>query len=899
MSSTEGHISFNFGPFRLNSMERFLEKDGERVPLGSRALDLLSILVEHNGNIVSKRELTARAWPDTVVDEVSLRVHISSLRKMLGNGPGGMPYITNVSGRGYMFSAAAVSEAVQPVGERLYSDIPAPTDHVALPMRLSRMIGREESVSEIRSLLLQTRFVSIVGVGGLGKTTVAVAVAHEVRDRYVDGAFFVDLTSVAEGRHVSSTIAALLGTSVPGHDPVSHLVEFLRTKNVLLVLDNAEHLVDELALLAERLVERCPKIGVLVTSREALRVEGEHIYNLRPLDVPPRQADLANPELMAYPAVRLFVDRAFAGGGPRDLNDAEADIAAEICRRLDGVALAIELVAGRAATYGIVSMLDLLDHRFGIHWHGRRTALPRHQTLAALHDWSYNLLDEAERAVLRRLGCFFGPFTVHAASAVIDMDLSIPSMIEMLADKSLISRVSTSEGQMKYRLAETTRAYCLEKLLARESEASAIFRAHALYYVGLLERAESDHIFRTVGLALNKTEMLGNIRSALDWCVSERGDIGIGLRLAACAAPIFLELSLLSECHEWAVKIITRLPAEARGSRDEALMYRALAISGIIKRDAQAEVPKAFARAIDIARSLSDNPLHLDLLAGYHIFVMRSGDCGLGMEISMEAEALCGQMTDRDAERLALWLRGISHSYAGEHELAVRYFARSCSDNLPLILDLNLVVFTQQVRALVQYARCLVRDGSMVAARRLIERAVMAASTYGHPIPHCIALAYSSQALVWSGDWDEAEQLLTTLANVSQQHSLHAFKAVSLGISGEMDIAKGDASSGVGQLRDALEIMRIENHHHMVVSFTAALANGLVDLGELDAALFNLDRAIELAEASGEKFQMIDLIEFRDGLRVKVIVGCDKTASSVIGQPADEDELSSIVCSTR
>ncbi len=859
MASPDGHLPFTFGQFRLHPTERSLEKNGDRIPLGSRAFDLLAILVENNGNIVTKKELTARAWPDTVVDEVSLRVHISAVRKALGNGPNGTSYITNVSGRGYMFSAAASSEAKAAPASG--PEVAAPASD--LPMPLARMVGRTGNIEEIEELLAETRFVTIVGVGGLGKTTVAVAVAHRLCGNFADGAFFVDLASIGEGRLVASTVAALLGTSVPSHDPLPHLIEFLRGRNLLLVLDNAEHLIDDVAVLAERIIERCGELSILTTSREALRVEGEYVYNLAPLEVPPRGTGAERDALVAYPAVQLFIDRAFANGGRRELDVAEAAVTAEICRRLDGVALAIELVAGRAATHGVSKMLDLLDHRFGIHWQGRRTALPRHQTLSALHDWSYVLLDDAEKLVLRRLGCFSGPFTLVGAAAVIGDDLPVHDIVEALCAKSLVSRIPTADGILRYRLAETTRAYTQEKLRGDHGELSGVMRAHALYHAELLERSAPAHGFHITGLARTGTELLGNIRSALEWCFGEQGNAELALRLTASASPLFLELSLLAECHGWASMAIEILPEEMRGTRHEALVHQALAISGIINRDAQAGIAQAFGRALEIARALNDRLLQLDLLAGYHIFVMRAGDCRTAEQISAEAEAIAAEISDRNAELLVWWLRGVSHSYAGEDGMAIRYFERGCAEDVPGGLDLNLVVFTQKIRAMVQYARCLMRLGSPDRARLVAYRAVETAAEYGHPIPHCIALAYAAEALVWNSDWDEALELAGGLSMISQRHSLSAFKAVSIGIAGEIDVYRGNAARGIEQLRDALGAMRAENHFHMSVSFTAAVAQGLADLGEIREALSALDRAIELAETSGEKFQMPDMLELR------------------------------------
>lgn len=845
-----------FGPFRVIPAERVVEKDGERVQVGSRAFDLLLALVENGGEVVSKKQLTSRAWPGIVVDEVSLRVHISGLRKILGNTPLGTPYITNVSGRGYMLAVPVEQDDVGLQSLTLAPDPPT----VQFPSRLTRMVGRDDCVRAIGALLRETRFVSIVGVGGLGKTTVAIAAAHELSDEFVDGTFFVDLASVQDGALVASTIASLFGVSTPASDQVPTLVTFLRQKRALLVLDNAEHLIADVAVLAERIFDRCLGVHILTTTREALRVEGEHVYNLAALEIPPLECGQGGRGIGDYASVKLFIDRAFASGGRRDLDTAELEIAAGICRRLDGVALAIELAAGRAAMHGVAGVQDLLDRRFGLHWQGRRTALPRHQTLAALHDWSYNLLNSDEKLVLRKLGCFAGPFTIEAALSIVGDRWPAPEVIDALSQKSLISRLSGPEGKVAYRLAEATRAYCADKFRADRDEQDQVSTAHAAYYTQLLEKLTSgrDH-FRVSGLSGIKPELLGNIRQALESSFGS-GNTKVGVRLVASSSALLLELSLLTECHTWASRALEVMPAELSGSISDALINQSLAISGIIVRDGYPRVKQAFATALKIARAHGQARLELDILAGMHIFYMRAGECYAGAEVASECEEAGHGIDDGDARALANWIKGISFSYAGDALAAIPCFERSLTEDAPRGLDLNLVVFTQRIRAIVQYSRCLLVQGSASLAKMTAARAVQDATAYGHPIPRCIALAYAASAYIWKGDWDDATSLLDELAAVSLQHSLVAFHAVSEGLRGELEVRNGSPTLGIPRLRNALAVMAEENHQHMVVSFLAALAEGLSDTGKHSEALLTLARAMARAEQSGEMYQMVEML---------------------------------------
>src|SRR5271156_3890981 len=340
----------SFGPFNLFAAERLLKKADEPIALGGRAIDILIALVEQAGEVVPQRELISRVWPDVTVEDANLRFQIAALRKALGDGRDGARYVSNVVGRGYCF-VAPVTRSSKPV---VSASETTTTERVQkLPPRLARMVGRDDTVRALAQQLQVWRFVSIVGPAGVGKTTVAISAAHTLIDGFHDAVFFIDLAALTDPQLVPTAVASALGLVVQTQDPVVGLLAFIGDRKILLVLDNCEHVIGVAAALAERLVSEAPQAHILATSREALRVEGEHVHLLYSLDCPPEGAGLTASEALQYPAAQLFMERATASGHGGALSDIDAPIVGGICRRLDGIALAIELAAGRVGCVGI------------------------------------------------------------------------------------------------------------------------------------------------------------------------------------------------------------------------------------------------------------------------------------------------------------------------------------------------------------------------------------------------------------------------------------------------------------------------------------------------------------------------------------------------------------------
>jgi predicted ATPase/DNA-binding winged helix-turn-helix (wHTH) protein len=566
-----GRIKLSFKGFCLYPDERLLLKDDSVVPLGSRALDILLILIARAGELVTKQELIAAVWPDVSVEEVSLRVHITSLRKILDGGQSASSIIRNVSGRGYCF-VAPISGSTDHQRREAYlgTDI---LPHVG-PRLLSCVIGRESCIAAIAKKLLSSRFVTITGAGGAGKTTVALASADRLGATFADGVYFVDFERLTSGIHVAGALISALGL-MPSPDPFGMVLAFLRTRRALLVLDNCEHLLETIASLAELIVRDAPGVHLLATSREPLRAGGEHVYRLPSLAVPPEGCALTAEDALSYPAVQFFIERVAAGGYPFEFRDEDAPVAAAICRRLDGVALALELVAGRVDAYGLHEVAGLLDTKLKLSWKGARTAIPRHQTLNATLDWSYNLLSETERQTLCRLSVFKGFFSLQAAQAVCsrgDADSDVASIVAILVSKSLIS-TDLYEGQLQYRLPHTAHIYLTGKL-SESGELHSTSRRHALFFCRYIEDLEDGSSTNSVTeQVVRYREVLDNVRTALEWSFSDAGDLEVAKSIVSASIGIFLALSLFNEGQEWTRRAI------ATFDNDEVAMRREMALS--------------------------------------------------------------------------------------------------------------------------------------------------------------------------------------------------------------------------------------------------------------------------------------------------------------------------------
>ena len=453
---------------------------------------------------------------------------------------------------------AAPERIYQLLGPGLASDFPPLRSLDAVPNNLPRLlnplIGRERDTADIEALLIEHRLVTLVGAGGIGKTSLSLQVGADLLGRFPDGVWLAELAPLAKAELVGETVAALFGLPVQqGRPATDAIAAFLQRKCLLLILDNCEHLIEATARVADTLLIACSAVSLLATSREALAVRGEHAHHIRLLDVPTRSGGITAAQAIEHSAVRLFVERAGLALGRFSLDDETAPVVAEICRRLDGIPLAIELAAPRLKMLKPVDLLARLDDRLRLLTGGSRTALPRQQTLRALIEWSYALLSEAEQALLRRLGVFGGSFALDAVAAVAAGhpigEWESFDLLANLVDKSLVMPL-VGEGETRYRMLETTRAFALEKL-AGSDEADVAGRL-CQHMVREFEQAERAWPIVPTAIWLATYEPdLDNLRAVLGWALRRDGNPARGLELVGHTDWLWRELSLLPERRRW------------------------------------------------------------------------------------------------------------------------------------------------------------------------------------------------------------------------------------------------------------------------------------------------------------------------------------------------------------
>ncbi len=854
---------YESGQWQVHLGRRELLARGIAVPIGARAFEIIEVLVQSANEVVTKDDLMNRIWPGAAIGDNTLQVHISAIRKALGPD---RAMLKTASGRGYRllgsWTPRQQGRATVPVAAPPLREPGTQTAH-NFPLAVGQLVGRDAAVRHVRDLVSAYRVVTIAGPGGIGKTSLAIEVARDLVTDFDDGGWLVELAALQHPDLVPATVAGALGLKLSGEISAEIVARAVGTKHLLLVLDNCEHVIDAAADLAEHFTRLCPNTTILATSREVLRIAGETVYRVPPLDVPALGQETPD-HILGHSAVTLFIAKVNALGIGFSPRAQELASVATICRRLDGIPLAIEFAAARAASLGVDQVLSRLDDRFNLLTSGRRTALPKHQTLRATLDWSYQLLPEPERRVLQRLAIFAAAFSLEAASAVTGTGqgraADIAEAIANLVAKSLVT-ADFSVAVTRFRLLETTRAYALERLL-EVAETQQIAWRHAEYYRGYLERMEHEQETGPVSLA-----DLGNVRAALEWCFSADGNAAVGTGLAAAAAPAVLALSLLTVCHRWSERALLGLADASRGGREEMQLQAALGISLFFTRGSTEATRMALTRGLAIAEACGDARTQVRLLGPLAIFHVRFGDFNAAMRYSKRASAICETLTDPGALALAHCCAGMSFLHAGElADARVELEAAGQLRQSSSAKSISYFGFDYYSLAGVSLAQTLWFLGHPAQAVEQARQIISHAADLNHLVTLSFTLHWAIPVYLLTGDLQTAEAHTDWLISRAETHSLLPYIAMGRGFKGELAIRRGDAKAGVEAIQTALAGLFATRHELLITPFSISLAQGLAAIGRFAEAMTLIDERIRLAGINGNVCHLPELLRVKGGL---------------------------------
>jgi predicted ATPase/DNA-binding winged helix-turn-helix (wHTH) protein len=754
-------VGYRFGRFELLPEERQLLAGGVAVRVTPHAFDLLVVLLECAGRLVTKEHLLNRVWARVVVEENTLQAHISALRKVLG-----VDAIATVSGRGYRFVPEVVRLDCAPT-----SDVRRRKHN--LPNSLDCFIGREEEIAHVKALLASTRFLTVTGAGGCGKTRLAVRVALEMVDEFSEGCWLVELAPLVDSSRVLGAVASALGVPVPSDDPLPALSAWLVNRKLLIVLDNCEHVIEAAAVAAWNLLKRCAGISILATSREPLNAEGEWLFMTPSLAVPSDVPHVTAAQILPFAAVQLFVQRAAAVSHCFELCDTNAPVIRDLCRRLDGIPLAIELAAARAHTLGVSGLAAGLDDRFRMLTGGHRDALPRHRTLKATLDWSFGLLSKPEQAVLCRLAVFRASFTLESACCVgVAAEISPADVVECtmgLSAKSLIS-VNATGDVTRYRLLETTRAYALERLM-RDRQSATAFRQHALHMKDLLTRAEADwDQSRRADWVASYCRDMEDVHAAIGWCFSSDSDSTLAIELVAAALLPVYELGLLDEHHEWIQRALNQIHLLSPPQPLlEMRLNAALVFPSGRPKPAEPTQSALVDRMLELAEQLGEPKYRIaalyslwgkDFRAGDYVAAINSAE-GIGILARDSGDAAAALLSDR--------LLAQTRHFTGEHPAARAKAESVLHQPATRMPPAYISPVPHAVAMRIVLARILWLEGHADQAVEAADECMAHAA--GHPFAFTQALALAACPIaLWRGDDRAARLLVDQLVEHSSQH---------------------------------------------------------------------------------------------------------------------------------
>jgi predicted ATPase/DNA-binding winged helix-turn-helix (wHTH) protein len=881
VSEARANLVYACDQWEIDLGRRELRARGIPVPLGGRAFEVVTVLVQSASEFVTKDHLMERVWPGAIVGEGTIHVHISAVRKALGPDRG---LLKTASGRGYRLLGSWTPqqrEAAAPVysSPTRSSGSPPPNN---FPPLITRLIGRTAACEFVRDLVSAYRVVTLTGPGGIGKTSLAIKAVRYLLPDFENGGWIVELASASDPNLVPSTVAATLGLKVAGEISAESVAHAIGGRHLLLVLDNCEHVIDAAANLAETLTRLCPRTTIVATSREILRIDGESVYRVPPLDVP-ALGQAAPDTIMQYSAVELFVARTKALNASFSPHAEDLASIAAICRRLDGLPLAIELAAASAAALGIAQVAAGLRDRFALLTRGRRTALPRQRTLRATLDWSYELLPETERRLLRRLGVFAGGFTVDSAAAVMaDAGLDAAMVTDCIANlvtKSLIA-LDPASGATRWTLLETIRAYALEKL-AETDESDDAQRRHAAYFRDLFAAQAQG-----AGSSLSDEDLarrvreIDNVRAALDWSFSPAGDQAIGVDLTAAYAPVWRHLSLMSECREHCERALLGLkPQTAENMRLRMELQMALASAIFMTMGPPDQAKTLLTEAIGTAVALSDLNAQAAVLSTLLAIYTSRGEYARALIAAKRIEQIADRIDDPVSLHVAYRELGVALLTSGKPREAQQYLERVLRSPVTLGGRRSVIYSNSDDHAVARamLARALWMQGLTDQALHEARLSLNELPNTDHQLQLCPILYHGiCRIAMMTGDFATADREIARLIEVATGLNARFWETAGRFLKGRLLVERGAFAQGLLVLRDAFETGG-RTWRLSYPEFKGTIAFGLAGTGRLDEALVSLDDAMaaDREDADGRGWFTPEL------LRIKGEVLLQKGASQL------------------
>lgn len=840
---------YAFGPFRLMPERQALLHGEAPVRIGARAFDLLTAFVERPGELISKAELMARAWPDTVVDDANLKVNMAALRRALEGVDDTTQYVATIAGRGYRFVAPVRASGAGP------QDIAAQQRHInKLPIGTTRIFGRADFISSTFDDLAEARLVSIVGPGGVGKTTVAVAIAEQMIPSARDGVWFIDLAVTRNPEFAASVIGTSLGIATPAASMLDAVCAYLRDRDAILVLDSCEHIIEAAAACASRILASTVSAKILVTSREPLDVPGERVRRLPGLEMPPDLADLKAEQALTFPAVQLFVERATDKLEAFILTDADAPVVAAICRRLDGLALAIEFAAARIDEFGASSLLEQLNDCFLVL--ARRYAEPeRHRTLGAALEWSYHLLASEEAKLLRASSVFADLFSVDDICAVTaTASGEAARILSRLAAKSLLSTAIDAAG-IEYRLLETTRAYCLDRLSADEEENTLFRKRHAELVCAKLERGSREWALRSShAWSAAYGQVLGDLRSAIAWLDSGAEQAALRIRITVAGLLLWNHYSLTEECRAQASKAVDLLEvAGETGTAAEMHLKTWLGSATIFTAGLTESAMQTLHYAMGLAIRLGDSDCHMRCLRALGLYQHLTGQHVAGSTTFEAYGALATRVGTPSAPEVELQIA------MSEYFLGRVTSARRRLDTLRAHMEIDAAVsqpvrFLSDVNSQMGCALAMVEwlTGSLDTAVQTARGAVAYAIGTNHHLSLSDALNAACPLLYWSGQFQESGRYVDMLDELSSRHEMRTRRPIALFYRAALTCSQYGPPIGLRGLMEAVEAFKDVGHMARMPYYLSFLADAQAKCGNLDEAVATVEAAVALAHAQSE-----------------------------------------------